>query len=433
MLELVSQASSGPRGPGNAPAVLSRPVGRHRPAVRRRDATHAHHSIGFEIAGAAGGAWTEADGAAGRAAASTSSCARCRASAAAPPRWPATSSASGCSGCPGSGPSTATSPSAMCPRRQRAEGCRSGTRDRMNREKRTGRQGVIVTPSCKVSGSWRWRSTRSCRPPPPCCRTGAPRSSRSSTSSGATPCGAWPRRGWPSSPTTCTCCSSTPTGARRAWASTSPPPTGLDILYQLAATCDVFLTNKLPSVRTKLHIDLDEIRAHNPNIIYVRGTGQGERGPDADKGSYDALAFWARSGVAMGGQAARVRPGPGPAGPRLRRLHRRHDHRRRDHGRPVPPRAHRRGHRGRRVAAGHRPVGHGPGRGAVAGARPPVAPAGRRQHGGPTRCRGPTTPRTVASCAFTCLQAAKYWPLLCQTLGRPELAADPRFADHASL
>ena len=27
---------------------------------------------------------------------------------------------------------------------------------------------------------------------------------------------------------------------------------GLDILYQLAATCDVFLTNKLPSVRTKL-------------------------------------------------------------------------------------------------------------------------------------------------------------------------------------
>ena len=60
---------------------------------------------------------------------------------------------------------------------------------------------------------------------------------------------------------------------------------GLDILYRLAATCDVFLTNKLPSVRTKLKIDVDDIRAHNPNIIYVRGTGQGERGPDADQGS----------------------------------------------------------------------------------------------------------------------------------------------------
>src|SRR5690242_14020361 len=77
-------------------------------------------------------------------------------------------------------------------------------------------------------------------------------------------------------------------------------PDGLDILAKLIATSDVFLTNKLPSVRDKLHIGLDEVRAHNPSIIYVRGTGQGERGPDADKGSYDSLAFWARSGVAVG-------------------------------------------------------------------------------------------------------------------------------------
>jgi crotonobetainyl-CoA:carnitine CoA-transferase CaiB-like acyl-CoA transferase len=34
---------------------------------------------------------------------------------------------------------------------------------------------------------------------------------------------------------------------------------------------------------------------------------------------------------------------------------------------------------------------------------------------------------------FTCLQAAKYWPTLCVAVGRPELATDPRFADHASL
>src|SRR3982751_5622081 len=66
---------------------------------------------------------------------------------------------------------------------------------------------------------------------------------------------------------------------------------GLDILYRSAATWDVFLTNKLPSVRTKLKVDVADIRAHNPNIIYVRGTGQGERGPDADRGSYDALAY----------------------------------------------------------------------------------------------------------------------------------------------
>src|SRR5437764_11830907 len=77
-------------------------------------------------------------------------------------------------------------------------------------------------------------------------------------------------------------------------------PEGLDILYKLAATSDVFLTNKLPSVRKKLNIEVDDIRAHNPKIIYVRGHGQGARGPDADKGSYDSLAYWNRSGVALG-------------------------------------------------------------------------------------------------------------------------------------
>ena len=56
-------------------------------------------------------------------------------------------------------------------------------------------------------------------------------------------------------------------------------PEGLDILYKLVATADVFLINKLPRVRKKLSIELEDIRAQNPNIIYVAGTGQGERGP----------------------------------------------------------------------------------------------------------------------------------------------------------
>ena len=74
-------------------------------------------------------------------------------------------------------------------------------------------------------------------------------------------------------------------------------PAGLDILYQLAARCDVFLTNKMQGVRTRLKIDVDDIRAHNPNIVYVRGTGYGNEGPDADQGGYDFLGFWSRAGV----------------------------------------------------------------------------------------------------------------------------------------
>src|ERR1700736_728917 len=45
-------------------------------------------------------------------------------------------------------------------------------------------------------------------------------------------------------------------------------PEGLDIVYRLAARCDVFITNKLPGVRERLRIDVDDIRAHNPSIIY---------------------------------------------------------------------------------------------------------------------------------------------------------------------
>src|SRR4029077_7844122 len=92
-------------------------------------------------------------------------------------------------------------------------------------------------------------------------------------------------------------------------------PEGLDILHKLAASADIFLTNKLPRVRKKLKIDVDDIRAHSPNIIYVRGTGQGERGPDANKGSDDAHAFWDRAGVAMGVMRAEYGHVPYPPGP----------------------------------------------------------------------------------------------------------------------
>ena len=113
------------------------------------------------------------------------------------------------------------------------------------------------------------------------------------------------------------------------------------MLYRLAAVSDVFLTNKLPRVRRDLGIDVDDIRAHNPNIVYVRGSGYGPLGPDADRGGYDILGYWSRSGVGAGATP----PGSGPlhlaARPGVRRLDRRDDDRRRDLGRAAAPRAHR--------------------------------------------------------------------------------------------
>jgi crotonobetainyl-CoA:carnitine CoA-transferase CaiB-like acyl-CoA transferase len=75
-------------------------------------------------------------------------------------------------------------------------------------------------------------------------------------------------------------------------------PEGQQLIYELAKQADVFLTNYLPSARQKLKIDLEHIRAANPDIIYARGSGYGDKGPDRDRGGYDATAFWIHSGIA---------------------------------------------------------------------------------------------------------------------------------------
>lgn len=73
---------------------------------------------------------------------------------------------------------------------------------------------------------------------------------------------------------------------------------GQELLYEIAKTADVFLTNYLPSARQKLRIDLEHIRAVNPDIIYVRGSAHGEKGPERDIGGFDVTSFWSRSGIA---------------------------------------------------------------------------------------------------------------------------------------
>lgn len=80
-------------------------------------------------------------------------------------------------------------------------------------------------------------------------------------------------------------------------------PDGKEVLLELARSSDVFLTNFLPAARVRLGIELEDIRAVNPDIIYVRGSGFGNKGPEREKGGYDATAFWAR-----GGSAAAVTP-----------------------------------------------------------------------------------------------------------------------------
>jgi len=208
---------------------------------------------------------------------------------------------------------------------------------------------------------------------------------------------------------------------------------GRRILYDLVKTADVFLTNKLPSVRARLQIDVDQVRAHNPQIIYVRGTGQGENGPDADRGAYDSLAFWNRAGVATGQMMPddeTVVPPPPPA-PAF--------------GDSIGAMTIAGGMMGalyHRAVTGEATVVDvsllGTGIWAMG-----AAIALSLQFGTPWAPRGASAPSNPLAGNFRtsdgrfvsliCLQAAKYWPEACEVVGVPELAHDPRFADTPSI
>jgi len=204
-------------------------------------------------------------------------------------------------------------------------------------------------------------------------------------------------------------------------------PEGREILYKLVATADVFMTNKLPKVRRKLQIDVEDIRAHNPNIVYVRGGGAGERGPHADRGSYDLLSFWHRSGAsrAVTGADGQIPFLPAPgfgdftgamfiAGGTMGALF----HRERTGEAPVVDAS--------LLAAGMWSMG-----GSIAAAAwdetwswpPPTANPLSRVY-------ATKDDRRIGLC---CLQAGYYWPILARTIDRPDLAEDPRFSDHETL
>jgi crotonobetainyl-CoA:carnitine CoA-transferase CaiB-like acyl-CoA transferase len=208
-------------------------------------------------------------------------------------------------------------------------------------------------------------------------------------------------------------------------------PEGADILYRLAVTCDVFLTNKLPGVRKKLKIDVEDIRAHNPNMIYVRGTGQGSRGPDADKGSYDSLAFWNRAGVALSITRPEYGHVPSPPGPGF--------------GDSIGAMTIAGGimgalfHRERTgeatvvdvslLSAGMWAMGQTLSLSMQLNV--PWAPPANLAKINPLTANYQT--KDGRWVALTCLQAGQYWPDMCRVIDRPELATDPRFADHSAL
>lgn len=205
-------------------------------------------------------------------------------------------------------------------------------------------------------------------------------------------------------------------------------PAGRDVLYKLIAGCDVFLTSLLPPARKAMGIDADTLRARFPALIYASGSASGTQGPDAEKGGYDAITFWARGGI-----SASVTPD--------------------DHDRPIGPPGPAFGDTmsGAMLAGGicaaiakraltgeassvdvsllssaiwtmQRPVAQATDQNVERLARPPA----NRPNNVLSYTYRTADDRFVALCM---LQADRYWKPFCLAAGRTDLADDPRFAD----
>ena len=206
---------------------------------------------------------------------------------------------------------------------------------------------------------------------------------------------------------------------------------GQAVLMRLLEDADVFLTNFLPRARKKLNIDAGTLRARFPKLIYAVGSAVGQRGPEGDKGGYDAIAYWARGGISSALTEPDAEYPVSPAGPA--------------HGDTLS---------GSMLAGG---ICAAIAKRALTGEASTVdvsllnAAMWSMQRGiAQTMIDGidnfPRPPRgrpnNVLSynyrtsdgrfLALCMLQADKYWAPLCHLVGRPDMADDPRFATAAA-
>jgi crotonobetainyl-CoA:carnitine CoA-transferase CaiB-like acyl-CoA transferase len=204
---------------------------------------------------------------------------------------------------------------------------------------------------------------------------------------------------------------------------------GREALGRLLETADVFLTNFRPGALRRLGLDADTLTARYPQLVYARGHGFGVRGPDAEMPGYDSSAFWARGGMghvltppdrdypigqrgALGDRNGAMALAFGMASALLRRE-------RTGKGSVVDV----------SLLATAMWTLSSDLLAALQGGTP-RATGSRENLPNPLVANYRTSDGRHIQLVF--LQADRYWADLCALLERPDLAADPRFADMAS-
>src|ERR1700759_1593444 len=84
-------------------------------------------------------------------------------------------------------------------------------------------------------------------------------------------------------------------------------PEARPILEELVRRADVMIVNFPPPARERLKLRWEDIEPVNPRLVYCSLTGYGETGPDRDRPGFDVSAYFGRSGIL---DAARYEGGP---------------------------------------------------------------------------------------------------------------------------
>ena len=197
------------------------------------------------------------------------------------------------------------------------------------------------------------------------------------------------------------------------------------VFEKLLARADVLAENFRPGVMRRLGYGWDDVHRRFPRLVVASTSGFGQTGPYADRPAYD-IVVQAMGGVIEPDRASRR---PADAGGNLDRRH----HGGALHGHRHPGGAHRTGAQRSGDAGGRRharfPGGHPRERdrplrrhGRGAGPRYGLASSLDRTLRGARDARRPRRGRRR--------QRQALFAALCETVGRPELAADPRFASN---
>jgi len=72
---------------------------------------------------------------------------------------------------------------------------------------------------------------------------------------------------------------------------------GQEIVHRLVKGADIFITNFRAKALERLCLDYESLGSINPRLIYAELSGYGEVGPDKEQPGFDRSAYFARSGI----------------------------------------------------------------------------------------------------------------------------------------